>query len=33
MSRAVAGPIFTAETGSDHYFKEIRRFPMLDPQQ
>ena len=33
MSRAVTWPILTTESGSDHYFKEIRRFPMLDPQQ
>jgi RNA polymerase sigma-32 factor len=33
MSRAVIGPISTAEFGSDHYFKEIRRFPMLDPHE
>ena len=32
MSRAVAWPIVTAESVSDHYFKEIQRFPMLDPQ-
>jgi RNA polymerase sigma-32 factor len=33
MSRAVAWPMLTAESGIDHYFKEIQRFPMLDPQQ
>src|SRR5262245_13071957 len=33
MSRAIAGPILTAESGIDHYFKEIQRFPMLDRQQ
>ena len=33
MSRAVAWPMLTAETGIDHYFKEIQRFPMLDPQE
>jgi RNA polymerase sigma-32 factor len=33
MSRAVTGPILATESGSDHYFKEIRRFPMLDPQE
>ena len=32
MSRAVAWPIFTAESGIDRHFKEIQRFPMLDPQ-
>ena len=33
MSRAVTWPILTAESGIDHYFKEIQRFPMLDPQE
>jgi RNA polymerase sigma-32 factor len=33
MSRAIAWPILTAESGIDHYFKEIQRFPMLDRQQ
>ena len=33
MCRAVAWPMLTAESGIDHYFKEIQRFPMLDPQQ
>ena len=33
MSRAVAWPMLTAESGIDHYFKEIQRFPMLDPQE
>jgi RNA polymerase sigma-32 factor len=32
MSRVVAWPL-AAEPGIDHYFKEIRRFPMLDPQE
>src|SRR5262249_2406618 len=32
MSRAVAWPIVTAESGIDHHFKEIQRFPMLGPQ-
>jgi RNA polymerase sigma-32 factor len=32
MSRAVAWPIVTAESGIDRHFKEIQRFPMLDPQ-
>jgi RNA polymerase sigma-32 factor len=31
MFRAVAWPT-TAESGIDRYFKEIQRFPMLDPQ-
>jgi len=30
MSRAVAWPMLTAESGIDRYFKEIQRFPMLD---
>jgi RNA polymerase sigma-32 factor len=33
MSRTVAGPILTVESGIDHFFKEIQRFPMLDPQE
>ncbi len=33
MSRAVAWSILTAESGIDNYFKEIQRFPMLDPQE
>ncbi len=33
MSRAVAWSILTAETGIDRYFKEMQRFPMLDPQE
>jgi RNA polymerase sigma-32 factor len=33
MSRAVPWPILKAEPGIDHYFKEIQRFPMLDPQE
>jgi RNA polymerase sigma-32 factor len=33
MSRAVPWPMLTAESGIDHYFKDIQRFPMLDPQQ
>src|SRR5215510_11894782 len=32
MSRAVAWPIVTVESGIDRHFKEIQRFPMLDPQ-
>jgi len=33
MSRAVPWPMLTAESGIDHYFKDIQRFPMLDPQE
>jgi RNA polymerase sigma-32 factor len=33
MSRAIAWPMLTAESGIDRYFKEIRRFSMLDPQE
>jgi RNA polymerase sigma-32 factor len=33
MSRAVAWPVITAESGIDRHFKEIQRFPMLDPQE
>jgi RNA polymerase sigma-32 factor len=32
MSRAVAWPVREAESGIDRHFKEIQRFPMLDPQ-
>src|SRR5262249_7465132 len=32
MSRAVAWPIVTAESGIDRHFKEIQQFPMLGPQ-
>jgi RNA polymerase sigma-32 factor len=33
MSRAIAWPIVTAEPGIDLHFKEIQRFPMLDPRE
>src|SRR5947208_4646833 len=33
MSRAITWPMLMAESGSDHYFKDIQRFPMLDPQE
>ena len=33
MSSGVAWPILTAQSGIDHYFKDIQRFPMLDPQE
>jgi RNA polymerase sigma-32 factor len=33
MSRATTWPMLTAESASDHYFKDIQRFPMLDPQE
>jgi RNA polymerase sigma-32 factor len=33
MARAAAGPVLRAEPGLTHYFEEIRRFPMLDPQE
>jgi RNA polymerase sigma-32 factor len=33
MFRAVAWPSFTAGSGIDRHFKEIQRFPMLDPQE
>jgi RNA polymerase sigma-32 factor len=33
MPRAVPWLMLTAESGIDHYFKEIQRFPMLDPQE
>ncbi len=33
MARAAALPIMTAEGGLTRYLEEIRRFPMLEPQQ
>jgi RNA polymerase sigma-32 factor len=33
MARAAAPPILTAESGLNRYFKEIRVFPMLEPQE
>src|SRR5436190_20058711 len=33
MSRAVPWLMLTAQSGIDHYFKDIQRFPMLDPQE
>src|ERR1700752_821838 len=33
MARAAALPILTAETGLSRYLEEIRRVPMLEPQQ
>src|ERR671926_934805 len=33
MARAAVLPILTAETGLARYLEEIRRFPMLEPQQ
>ncbi len=33
MARAATLPIFKAESGLSHYLDEIRRFPMLEPQQ
>ena len=33
MARAAALPILTAEGGLSRYLEEIRRFPMLEPQQ
>ena len=33
MSSGVTWPILTAQSSIDHYFKEIQRFPMLDPQE
>ena len=32
MARAAALPILTAESGLTRYLEEIRRFPMLEPQ-
>jgi RNA polymerase sigma-32 factor len=33
MSRGLSWPMLTAESGIDHYFKDIQRFPMLDPRE
>ena len=33
MGRAATWPNVTAESGIGHYLEEIRRFPMLDPQE
>ena len=33
MARTAALPILTAESGLGHYLEEIRRFPMLEPQE
>ena len=33
MTRAVAWPTLTAESGLTHYLEQIRRFPMLDRQE
>src|ERR1700719_1675683 len=33
MSPGVTWPMLTAESGIDHYFKTIQRFPMLDPRE
>ena len=33
MARSAAMPMITAEGGLSRYLEEIRRFPMLEPQQ
>ena len=33
MARSAALPALKAESGLSHYLDEIRRFPMLEPQQ
>ena len=33
MARSATLPILTAESGLTHYMEEIRRFPMLEPQE
>src|SRR5512144_1611978 len=33
MARAATMPILKAESGLSHYLNEIRRFPMLEPQE
>ena len=32
MARTAALPVLTAESGLTRYLEEIRRFPMLEPQ-
>ena len=33
MARATALPVLSGETGLSRYLEEIRRFPMLEPQE
>ncbi|HEV3373982.1 MAG TPA: sigma-70 factor domain-containing protein, partial [Xanthobacteraceae bacterium] len=33
MAHAAALPLITAESGLTRYLEEIRRFPMLEPQE
>jgi RNA polymerase sigma-32 factor len=33
MVRAATSPIFTTESGLTRYIEQIRRFPMLEPQE
>ena len=33
MARAATLPVLTAEGGLSRYLEEIRRFPMLEPQE
>ena len=33
MARSAAMPALKAESGLSHYLEEIRRFPMLEPQE
>lgn len=33
MARAAALPFLSGETGRTRYLEEIRRFPMLEPQE
>ena len=33
MARTAALPALKAESGLSHYLEEIRRFPMLEPQE
>src|ERR1041384_5486480 len=33
MARVAALPVLTAESGLSRYLEEIRRFPMLEPQE
>ncbi len=33
MARAATLPVLNGESGLSHYLSEIRKFPMLEPQQ
>ncbi len=33
MARAATLPVLNGESGLSHYLSEIRKFPMLEPQE